>query len=63
MGMAIATWKFTKKIENLKDLETADSYSLLVISKTIKRNIEWLLSDLESRRTQMVKKKGAITSE
>jgi len=29
----------------LKDLETADHYSLLVINKTIKRSIEYLISD------------------
>lgn len=45
MCSAVATWKFTRKIENLKDLETADHYSLLVINKTIKRSIEYLISD------------------
>lgn len=45
MGLAVATWKFTRKIENLKGIETADHYSLLVIKKTTKRSIEYLISD------------------
>lgn len=37
--------KITRKIENLKGIETADHYSLLVIKKTTKRSIEYLISD------------------
>lgn len=61
INMPVAAWRFTRKTENLKGIETTDHYSLLVIREI--KKIEWLLNDFRILENANGEKKGDITSE
>lgn len=61
MNTPVAAWIFTRKTGNLKDIETTDHYSFLMIREI--KKIEWLINDFRILENSNGKKKGDITSE